>query len=62
MLNPVDKEKIQKDLNNCRDMKELFVYINAHWDLSTAKLGPFTKPKVINGFIEALNTLNPKRK
>lgn len=62
MLSPVEKEKITKDLSECKDMAQVFNYLNSQFDLSTAKLGFISKGKILDGLVTAIDMLNPKRK
>lgn len=62
MLTPKEKEELKKILSDCESVKDVFDKIGLLYDLDTAKLGFLTKGKVIEGAIETVHILNPKKK
>jgi hypothetical protein len=62
MLTPEEKSQVEKDLEKCSNVKEIFDYLNQKFDLQSAKLGFGSKSLFIGGIIKAINLVNAKRK
>jgi hypothetical protein len=62
MLTPKEKEEIKKELQYVQTAKDLFDYLENNYELKDVKLGMLIKPKMVQGVIDIISTLNAKKK
>ena len=62
MLTSKEKEDLKKRLQEVDTAQDLFNFLANNYDLQSVKLGIITKPIMIKGAIDIINSLNPKKK
>jgi hypothetical protein len=56
------KEQFERQLNTCKNLREIFETCNTWYEIENCKLGIVSKPLIVKGIISALTILNPKER
>jgi hypothetical protein len=62
MLSSAERQRLTNELKDKKNIQEVFDYLSENYDLKRAEMSFLTKPKIIDGLLQAIHILNPPKK